>query len=340
MIVFLFVVVAVICFGGYLMFTKGSQKNVVIAFAGDTMLGRLVNDAIIQKGYSYPWGNVLPVFEKADLRIVNLETTLTKSEYVVPKVFNYKALPDNVHALNAANINVVNLANNHIRDFGDEGLLETIKVLDKAGIKHVGAGATISQAKKPVIIEKNGLKIGIIGYTDNEPGWLAQNNEPGINYIQVGDIGTVERDIKALRSEVDVLILSIHWGPNMRQRPTQEFRDFAHNLIDSGVDIIHGHSAHVFQGIELYKNKLIMYDTGDFVDDYYVTPELRNDQSFLFFVSAGLGGITKIYLVPTLIANMQVNLAQEAEATQTLKRMQQLSAEFGTQIKADGVVVL
>ena len=320
------------------------ENALVIGFAGDTMLGRLVDETLSQMDpkvrYTYPWGNMLQELHKTDLNIVNLETTLTRGEQKVPKVFNYKATPDKVKALQAGQIDVVSLANNHSRDFADEGLLETIATLDAAGIKHVGAGNNINEARAAVILEKNGIKIGIVGFTDNEPGWLAAENKPGINYIEVGDIEAVKKTIKPVRPKVDILITTIHWGPNMRERPTQEFINFAHQMLDAGIDIIHGHSAHIFQGIEVYKKKLIMYDTGDFVDDYAVDPVLRNDRSFLFNVTVDKIGPTKVELIPAHISNMQVNQAEGNEKDEIIKRMQLLSAEFGTMVENDGTIVI
>lgn len=328
----------------YLAAQEKNPQEVVIGFGGDTMLGRLVNETISQMQgedrFRYPWGTVLPYLQNTDLNLVNLETTLTNSNKIVPKVFNYKASPEKVAILKEGNIEVVTLANNHIGDFSDEGLLETLDTLDKAGIQHVGAGANIGAAQKPVIITKNNIRIGIIGYTDNEPGWLATNEKPGTNYIRVGDIETITEQIKELRPNVDILIVTSHWGPNKRQRPTQEFINFAHAIIDAGADIIHGHSAHIFQGIELYKNKVIFYDTGDFVDDYAVDPILRNDRSFFYTVTIEKNGVKKIKLIPTLISNMQVNVATGTERDAILKRLQELSADFDTKISEDGTIII
>ena len=319
--------------------TNKHQKAVTIGFAGDTMLGRLVNGTITKKGYTHPWGNLLPLLEQTDFNIINLENTFTTSIQKLPKVFNFKADPANVESLKQAHINVVNLANNHILDFGNEGLFNTIQALDTTGIKHVGAGKNQKKAKQGVIITKNNIKIGIIGYTDNEPDWKAQTNKPGINYVKVGDIATIQQDIKIIRPQVDILIITIHWGPNMRQRPNQEFINFAHAIIDSGVDIIHGHSAHIFQGIEIYQDKLIMYDAGDFVDDYAINSLLRNDQSLFFIVTVTKIGINKVQLVPLLISNFQVNHAEDTIKKEILDRIKTLSAAFETRIQNDTIFI-
>lgn len=311
------------------------DKKLTIGLAGDTMLGRGVGVKILQEDYVYPWGNLLPLLRSTDLSILNLETTLTTSKEIVPKVFNFKADPKIVQCLKVAEIDIVSLANNHIRDFGNSGLIETIEVLDKSDILHAGAGRNVNEAKKPVIIERNGIKIGVIACTDNEPTWKA-DERPGIHYVKIGDLDAITADIKTLRDQVDILILSIHWGPNMRERPTQEFVNFAHRLIDSGVDIIHGHSAHIFQGIELYKKGIILYDTGDFVDDYVVDPFLRNDHSFLFQVEIDHLGLRQLKLKPVIISKSQVNLATGEHKNWCIERMQELSAELGTQISDEG----
>jgi poly-gamma-glutamate synthesis protein (capsule biosynthesis protein) len=309
------------------------KDSLVIGFTGDVMLGRLVNEQISTTSYTYPWGDVLALLRDTDLNIINLETTLTTSTREVPKVFNYKADPDKVQSLTEARIDVVNLANNHILDFAEEGLLETITVLDSVGIQHVGAGRNKAEAAKPVILKKKNITLGILGYTDNEPGWEAQEDAPGTNYIEIGKGSSrVEKEIEKLKGNVDIVILSIHWGPNMRQRPTKEFHDFAHRTVDTGVDILHGHSAHIFQGIEIYHKGVIFYDTGDFVDDYYVTPSLRNDRSFLYLVEVDQYGLKKIELIPVLISYMQVNKATQDDYRETVRRMRRLSEEFGTTI--------
>ncbi|MAG15687.1 poly-gamma-glutamate biosynthesis protein [Candidatus Woesearchaeota archaeon] len=320
--------------------TSSSNNTLLIGLTGDVMLGRLVNEQISVAGYKYPWGDMLSLLQSTDVNLINLETTLTTSNKIVPKVFNFKADPDKVQSLLDARIDVVTIANNHILDFSEEGLIETISVLDKAGINHVGAGVNISEAATPVIITKNNIKIGVLGYTDNEPEWEA-NDKPGTAYVSVGDIAKVEKEIKKLKEKVDIVIFTIHWGPNQRKKPTQTFINFAHNVIDAGVDIFHGHSAHIFQGIEVYNNKLILYDTGDFVDDYYVTPELRNDQSFLYLITVDKNGIKKVQLVPVLIFRMQVNKATGNDYEEAVNRVKKISKEFGTSVKEtdEGVFV-
>ncbi len=312
---------------------SAGEERVVIGLVGDVMLGRLVDREIGRKGYSYVWGDMSGRLRETDINIINLETTLTKSTKKVAKVFNFRAQPDRVQCLVESRIDVCNLANNHILDFSKEGLIETIATLDGVGIEHVGAGKNEQEASEAVVIEKEGVRVGVIGFTDNEPGWEAKEDKCGTNYVKVGDIEKVKKQVERLRGKVDVVVLTIHWGPNMRQRPSSQFRDFARKVIDAGVDIFHGHSAHLFQGIEVYKGRVILYDTGDFVDDYAVDRSLRNDESFLYLVEVDKGGVKKVELVPVLISEMQVNKAKGRDYERIVGKMRRLSREFGTRIE-------
>lgn len=320
-----------------------SDNNITIGFAGDVMIGRGVNAAITDNGYRYPWGNVLPLLEKTDINIINLEAALTNSTKKVYKTFNFKATPDRIETLTTAKVTVTNLANNHILDFSEEGLVETIQTLNEAGIVHTGAGMNDKEAKKPIILTVKNNRLGILGFTDNEPGWKAGDSWSGVNYIDVSNNEDCEKALMAiaeLRKATDLLIVSIHWGPNMQAEPEQYFIDFAHAMIEQGADIIHGHSAHNFQGIEMYQHKLILYDTGDFLDDYAVDPFLRNDHSFLFKVEVSQKRIEKLVLVPVLISHCQVNLSTIEDYKWSIKRMQKLSAKFGTEVSDKGEVLL
>lgn len=304
-----------------------NKTLLTIGLGGDLMIGRLVDEYLDLAPPAYVWGNLLPLLLKIDFNLINLETTLTNSENIVPKVFNFKAKPNKIAVLTEGAIHAVNIANNHILDFSEQGLLETIERLDQANILHVGAGKDMKTAKAPVIIEKKGIKIGLFGCTDNEPSWKASASHPGTHFVEVGNLKALHNEIISLRKEVDLLILSIHWGPNMLKKPAPHFRTFAHALIDLGVDILHGHSAHVFQGVENYKGKLILYDTGELIDDYAIDPFLRNDRSFFFVIKANKKKLLSLQMIPTRISHFQVNISKENEQ---LEEMEALCKEFQT----------
>lgn len=315
----------------------------ILALGGDVMIGRTVNKAISDNGYAYPWGNLLPSLTHADAVIVNLETTLTNSSRMVPKMFNFKATPDKVQTLTAAGISAVSLANNHILDFSEEGLAETLQTLQSAGIPYTGAGLDDAEAATPVYIRKNNYSIGMLSYTDNEPSWKANPQKCGTNYIHIANKQDQQKVLTAvhqLRPVTDLVVVSLHWGPNMRTDPPPLFIDFAHQLVEHGADIIYGHSAHIFQAVEVYRNKLILYDTGDLVDDYVVDPVLRNDLSFLFLVELRSHVLYRLKLIPTTISHYQVNKARNNDYSWSLKRLQQLSEKYSTVVTSDGEVLL
>lgn len=320
-----------------------NPNHLCIGFIGDLMIGRGVNAIISTEGYNYVWGNTLQLLNSTDLNIANLETTLTNSDKEVPKMFNFKASPDRIKCLSEANIAIVNLANNHILDHSKEGLQETIATLDSAGIQHTGAGMNIQSAFAPAILNKKNISFAVLGCTDNEPAWRASETTYGVNYIDVSnknDRKKILHSIQQLQKQNDFVIASIHWGPNMKEVPNKQYIAFAHEMIEQGASVIHGHSAHNFQGIEVYNQKLIFYDTGDFVDDYFVHADLKNDHSFLFIVEFSKPEIILTKLVPTLISNYQVNLAPKENFKWSIKRIQQLSAKFGTTISEQGEVMI
>lgn len=318
------------------------NEKLLIGFTGDVMIGRGVDAAISTNGYTYPWGNLLPLLSSTDLNVINLETTLTNSSSEVFKTFNFKASPDKVECLKLAHIHIANIANNHILDFSESGFYETLRTLDLAGIKYTGAGNNEIEAAKPLLSINKNIRIVIFGFTDNEPGWKAEPGKCGVNFIDIAntqDRKSALHQVETFKTQADVVIISLHWGPNLKEAPGPKHIHFAHQLVDHGATIIHGHSAHNFQGLEVYKGKLILYDTGDFVDDYVVDAELKNDHSFFYMVTMQENNIIEIKLVPVLISNCQVNYATGDDKNWCLHRIQQLSAKFGTTITNEGLVV-
>ena len=315
------------------------KSEITVGFMGDVMLGRNVSDYLdTHKNYTFLWNAIVPILKNNDFNIANLETTFTEWQEAAQKTFTFKSNPIHVQALKEANIGIVNLANNHILDFGKQGLEDTIKTLDSMHIQHAGAGSTLQQAQAPVFFESKGISFALLGITDNEPEWLAAHHKAGTNYIPIdkSSLLPLTQQIKELKKKVDNVIVSIHWGPNWNIRPPEIFRNFAHTLIRAGADVIHGHSAHIFQGIEIYKNKIILYSTGDFIDDYAIDEKLHNDRSFLFLISFTQKGPESLRLIPIIIKNMQVTKAPYATARAMFKKIQSLSQELNTSISTNG----
>ena len=294
-----------------------------ILFAGDVMLGRLVNEVLANAQFTYVWGDTIDIIKRADFSLINLECPVSskgKEWNKTFKVFHFRANLDAIQVLNSASIDYVSLANNHILDYDIEALLDTLDILDKNNISHSGAGRNLKEAMKPAIIEKklklkpsnnhdsyynvhneevnnndnkNTIRIGLISLTDNEPEWEAKYDQAGINYIPTAldpdrYYYRLQNYIENAKKQSDLVIVSSHVGPHFRETPSMKYVNFAHKIIDLGADIYWGHSNHMPQGIELYKhnnnNKIILYDCGDFIDDYAIDPEYRNDLSFIFLL--------------------------------------------------------
>jgi len=315
---------------------------ITLALMGDVMLGRRVAEALnYHMGPEEPWGGVMALLDAADLRIINLECAITDNEQPwtrTAKVFHFRTPPSAIETLRTARIDACSLANNHTLDFEEQGLLDTLEHLDAAGIRHAGAGRTQEEAVDPAILivpADHTHQVALLAFTDNEPSFAAGPDRPGTNYLAVSlrpeVLRRVEGAVSAVREMgVDTVLFSNHWGPNMVQRPNEIFRRFARAVIDLGVDIYYGHSAHVFQGVEIYHGKPILYDTGDFIDDYAVNRELRNDWSFLFRVSIEEGRFERLDLTPVKLSYARVDLATGGEREIILDRMEHLSAEMGT----------
>ena len=323
---------------------RADAETITLAFGGDVMLGRMVDATIKREGASYPWGDALPLVREADLSLVNLECTIAESgePFVPRRVFYFRAHPRAVEVLTLAGIDYVTLSNNHALDFQAPALIETIEHLDAHGIAHAGAGENLTEASRHALLEAKGLKVGVVAFADHFTEYAATESTPGTNVIPISldrrHFERVEASIRAAREAgAGLVVFSIHWGPNMRHEPTPGFIDFAHAVMDAGADVFHGHSAHVFQGIEIYKGKPILYDTGDLVDDYYVDPVHRNDQQLLFLVTmTSQGDLERIELVPLLISEMQVNRARGAVFETIHARIRELSAEMGSEVRQQG----
>lgn len=286
----------------------GVSKTVTLAFLGDLMLGGDVSRNLRGRPPERFWGDTLTVLREADAVIANLEGPITTNDQRWQrswKMFHFKADPETVHILTAGNVRFVNLANNHILDYGERGLFDTLGALDRAGIGYGGAGRNIAEASASRILGVQGLKIGLISATDQMQDFAATPEGPGTNYMEFRSaspgLAWIERSVSDLRrAGAALVILSLHWGPNMRTAPSDDFRSFAHAAVERGVDVIHGHSAHVVQAIERYRHGVIFYDTGNFIDDYWEIPFRRTTWSFVFGLTVENGRLSRLTLVPVL----------------------------------------
>jgi poly-gamma-glutamate synthesis protein (capsule biosynthesis protein) len=321
---------------------------VQIALTGDVMLGRLVDQYVIQNRSVRPdalWGDVLPVMLGADCRLVNLECVISdrgEEWHPTTKAFHFRARPRAIEFLQAAKIDGVTLANNHVLDYGPEALADCLTLLDRAGIKHTGAGATVEEALGPALFGLPDGRVAVIALTDNEPEWDVSGTKPGVNFVDYTDRGLTEpyrsrigQALSSIRRQADLVIVSAHVGPNWGA-PSRAMQALAHELINMGADLYWGHSNHTPQGIEVCNGKAILYSTGDFVDDYAIDKDERNDLSFLFVLETERGRIARIRLHPTCIEDLGVRAATERERQFLMRTMQAKCKPFGTTMGVEG----
>jgi len=292
------------------------KRPLQLLLLGDCMFGRLVNEVLEKATPEYPWGDTLPILHGADYRICNLECVISdrgEPWSVYPKAFHFRSAAKNVAALNVARINAVSLANNHILDYGYDAMFQMLEILDRAGIVHSGAGANVEQASRLATAEVCGRRLGLLAFTDNEPGWEATAHEPGIFYVPVHlsdpRAQALLEIVREQKDAVDLLIVSAHWGGNWGYYPPREHIALAHALVDAGAGLIFGHSSHVFRGIEFYEGRPILYSAGNFVDDYAVDRIERNDQSFIYAADIENGTSRRLSLYPTVIRRCQARRA-------------------------------
>ncbi len=300
--------------------------------------------------FPYIWGDALAEFQQRqpDLRIVNLETAVTASEDAWPgKGIHYRMHPANVPCLTAAGIDCCVLANNHVLDWGYAGLLETLDTLRGAGIATAGAGRDAAEAAAPAILQAPGKgRVLVYAWGTKDSGvpraWAAGEKRPGVNLLDdlsVRSLEAITRRIDADRRPDDRVVASIHWGDNWGYAVTSAQRDFARGLVDrAGVDMVHGHSSHHVKGIEVWRDRLILYGCGDFLNDYEGIggyEAFRGDLALMYFpaLDAADGRLLRLELVPTRTRRMQVSRASEAGMRWLMATLNREGARLGTQVE-------
>jgi poly-gamma-glutamate synthesis protein (capsule biosynthesis protein) len=307
------------------------------------MLGRGVNDRWADADPAGVWGSALGRFRALDGLLLNLECCVsTGGERWPGKVYYFRAAPAfAVSALAAAGASTVSLANNHVLDFGESALRDTREHLDGAGIAHAGAGPDRAAALAPAVTEAGGLRVATLALTDQFPAYAAGDG-PGTAYAHLDRSVPATRRLvrraldRARARDPDLVVASLHWGPNWVTAPDATQQAFARWLIDRGVDAVHGHSAHVLQGIEIYRGRPIVYDAGDVVDDYIHKDGFHNKRSALFELAIADGGLDALRIVPLEIEDEQATLARGEAAAWVREALRERSAPFGTALERAG----
>lgn len=332
-------------------YVKSAETYVELAEQEGGRIGQAVD-------FDYVWGDALAVLEQINpaIRVINLETAVTTSDDFWPgKGIHYRMHPQNAPVLSAAGVDACTLANNHVLDWGYDGLLETIRTLEQAGVGPVGAGRNWSEATEPTIVDAGEeVRAVIFSFATPSSGvpvaWMATEREPGVALLPALNNAAVELVstlVDQYANDGDTVVFSVHWGGNWGYDIPDEQVEFAHRLIDeAGVDIVHGHSSHHPKGIEVYNNRLILYGAGDLLNDYEGIgghEQYRPELTLMYFPSVDpqTGELEQLRLVPMKISQIQLNRASEAEAVWLRDSLNRASERFDVrfELTEDGELV-
>lgn len=333
------------------------SKSCTFLTAGDVAPDRKKGGGLFAKA--------APLFQEADFSFVNLEHTLARSGKLLKgKPFFHRGVPGLAEGFTEAGIDLAVIANNHMLDFGEEAFFETLDVLDEHGLPYVGAGKDLTEARAPVIMERKGLRIGVLAYSTTLPqGSAAGPNEPGVNPLRVetvyriphnpyeypgiapeietrtvpADLRRIKGEVQRLRRQADIVLVYVHWGVSMTHAVRDFQREIGHAAIDSGAAAVFGGHQHVLSAVEFYKGCPIVHSTGNFIFDVeepFFTEATQ--ETFLFGGNLTRKGLEDVYLIPArcgIHAPPQVLSPGSGMGGRIVEKMRGFSAPFGTGIK-------
>ncbi len=317
---------------------RGRPPQVVLDVVGDIMLGRGVGQTMRERGAGYPFEAVQPLLAGSDLRFANLELPLTERGAPAAKRYVFRAPPAAAAALRSAGFTLLSLANNHLLDYGQDGLLDTLAALDQAGIAHAGAGRSQEEAHTPAVVTVNGLRIALLAYVNvpddagsgfSTRAWAAGPATPGVAW---GTVEAVRRDVAAARAQADLVVVSLHAGFEYSATPNTVQRELAHAAVEAGAALVLGSHPHVLQGVEFYRGVPVVYSLGNFVfdldEDDRRQPGLPSVLSAVLRVTLDRTGVRTLRVLPVVIDERDGRPVPVSgpQARPVLERLYQLSA--------------
>ncbi len=306
-----------------------------LALAGDTMLGRSVAEHLADHPVRTLFGDdLLEILATTDGMLLNLECCISdRGEPWPGRVFHFRAPPAAVDALNLLGARCVTLANNHALDFGEPALLDTLEHLRAAGIAVAGAGEDAQTARRPVQVHVGGSAITVVSFSDHPAEYAAAPHHPGVAYADIrrGLPGWLTDTVRRVSASDPPLLVCPHWGPNMTEEPRSYIRRAASDLLAAGATLVAGHSAHVFHGVE----GRVLFDLGDFLDDYATDQGLRNDLGLLWLLTIDAGGPSTVEAVPLHLGFCRTTLARGADDQWVRQRFRRACRALGTEVTQD-----
>lgn len=271
---------------------EGGAGRATLAAVGDIRLDGPVGELIRRFGPRHPTSK-LGAALRADVVLGNLECSVTRRGKKLEKTWNFRSPPEHLAALAQGGFNLVTVANNHSFDYGREGFLDTLAHLRKAGLAFIGGGRDRAEAESLRVIEKNGLRIGFLGFTSTHPeqAW-ARADKPGVAY---SDFGRLPSIVASARPRVDVLVVVFHGGTELAKEPNSIQKAFARAAVEAGADLVIGHHPHVLQPVEVYRGKPILYSIGNFL---FVSPSPATRDTVVAQAVLSKQGVERISFIP------------------------------------------
>ena len=315
--------------------TAAFADGIVITAVGDIMLAGQGSRTLTARGFDHAFAGTASELRKGDILVGNLEAPITTggTEFSGKK-FRFKTRPEAADALSRAGFTVLTLANNHIMDFGAEGLAGTLSNLDRAKIQHTGAGTTLDEARREALVTVKGKRVAFLAYSLTYPAeFFAGVRHPG---TAQGVAALVYDDIVRARKTSDYVVVSFHWGAELAGMPKPYQQKAAHAAIDAGADLVLGHHPHVLQGIEQYRGKTILYSLGNFA---FGSMSRSADRSMIARISLG-GAEQTVEVVPINVFNSEVRFRPTVltgkRGDEVIDRLNLLSERFNIRLVASG----
>jgi poly-gamma-glutamate synthesis protein (capsule biosynthesis protein) len=286
-----------------------------IVFGGDVMLARNVERSIRgnNRDWVYPFAAIAPFVHDSEIAFCNLESPISGRGTAIEKRYLFNAPPEAVQGLAHARFDVVSLANNHILDYGLEAMDDTVRNLTQAGIRPLGLTAK-NEPQTPVVLERNGVRVGFLGYVDPESPFADAKEFAGFDRGPAkASFENVKRDIDALRPNCDIIVVSVHWGIEYEPAPDERQRAIGRYAIDQGAGIVAGHHPHVQQPIERYGPGVILYSLGNLVFDQWSRKPTREAKLVRITVTRE-GGVLAVEELPAAIVRNEWQTRPETEA--------------------------
>ncbi|GAB1691697.1 CapA family protein [Krasilnikovia sp. M28-CT-15] len=292
----------------------------------------------------WPWGDALPHLLDADVRVLNLETAVTAGGTPDPgKGIHYRLHPANLDCLDAARPDVCVLANNHVLDFGADGLADTLDALRASGLRTAGAGADAAAAWRPAPVASATTRVVVLAAglpSSGIPAGWAATDGPGVAYVPEASDAWVRRigaELDAVRRPGDLVVVSLHWAGNWGYQVGPEERRFAHALIEGGADVVHGHSSHHPRPVEVHRGRLILYGCGDLINDYEGIgghERYRADLRLVYLAELADGTLSGLRMVPLRARRLRLEHATAGETAWLRDTLDEICGPYGTRIGA------